>query len=85
MVPTTTKKKRKHPYGGKCIPSSNHRFSQVGGNRVSEAPEVVFDLTQRDEGKKTPSRPSYGPTGLFNDCKGSGADGSHKRSQTAPG
>ena len=37
---------RKHPNGGHSIPSSIHRFPQIGGNRVAEAPEVVFDLTQ---------------------------------------
>ena len=45
---------RKHPYGGQPIPSSKYHFPQVGGNRVAEAPEVVFDLTQGDEVVKTP-------------------------------
>ena len=31
-----------------------------------------------------PFRPSYGPTGLYNHCKGSKADGPHKGSQTSP-
>ena len=30
-------------------------FPQVGGNQITEAPEVVFDLTQGDEGMETPS------------------------------
>ena len=29
-------------------------FPQVGGNRVAEAPEVIFDLTQGEEGVETP-------------------------------
>ena len=31
-----------------------YRFPQVGGNRTSEAPGVVFDPTQGDEGVETP-------------------------------
>ena len=31
-----------------------------------------------------PFRPSHGPTGIYNDCKGSEADGSHKGSQASP-
>ena len=31
-----------------------NRFSQVGGNRTSEAPGVVFNPTQGDEGVETP-------------------------------
>ena len=31
-----------------------------------------------------PSRPSHGPTSLYNDCKGNEADGRHKVSQTSP-
>ena len=45
---------RKHPNGGHSFPSSIHRFPQVGGNQVAEAPEVVFDLTQGEEGVETP-------------------------------
>ena len=30
-----------------------NRFPQAGENRVTEAPEVVFDLTQGDEGMET--------------------------------
>ena len=45
---------RKHPNGGYSIPSSIHRLPQVGGNQVVEAPEVVFDLTQGEEGVETP-------------------------------
>ena len=29
-------------------------FPQAGGNRVTEAPEVVFYLTQREDGMETP-------------------------------
>ena len=36
------------------IPSSIHHFPQLGGNRVAEAPKVVFDLTQGEEGVETP-------------------------------
>ena len=31
-----------------------------------------------------PSRPSHGPTSLYNDCKGSKADGPHKMSHISP-
>ena len=31
-----------------------NRFPQVGGNRTSKAPGVVFDPTQGDEGVETP-------------------------------
>ena len=31
-----------------------NRFPQVGGNRTSEAPGVVFDPTTRGEGMETP-------------------------------
>ena len=40
--------------GGQSFPSSIHRFPQVGGNRAAEAPEVVFNLTQGEEGVETP-------------------------------
>ena len=36
------------------IPVSLCRFSQVGGNRTSEAPGAVFDPTLGDEGVETP-------------------------------
>ena len=39
--------------GCQSIPSSNHRFSQVGGNRGADAPEVIFDCTQGKEGVET--------------------------------
>ena len=29
-------------------------FLQVGGNKITEAPEVIFDLTPGDEGVETP-------------------------------
>ena len=29
-------------------------FPQVGGNRITETPEVVFNLTQGDKGEETP-------------------------------
>ena len=38
----------------------------------------VFQLTS------PPFRLSHGPTSLYNDCKGSEADGPHKGSQTSP-
>ena len=37
--------------GCRCATSS---FPQVGGNRVAEAPEVIFNLSQGDEVVKTP-------------------------------
>ena len=54
MVLTIKRLLQETPLWGQSIPSNNHRFPQVGGNRVAEAPEVVFDLTQGDEGMKTP-------------------------------
>ena len=45
---------RKRPYGGNSSQSSNQSFSSGGGNRISEAPGVVFDPTQVDEGMETP-------------------------------
>ena len=45
---------RKRPYGGNSSQSSNQLFPQVGGNRISEAPGVVFDPTLGDEGMETP-------------------------------
>ena len=41
---------RKRPYGGNSSQSSNQSFSSGRGNRTSEAPGVVFDLTKGDEG-----------------------------------
>ena len=44
---------RKHPSGGHSSPSSIHHFPQVGGNRIAEAPKIVFDPIPGDEGMKT--------------------------------
>ena len=48
VVPTTTRKEA--PTGNAPM---NH-FLQVWGNRTSEAPGVVFDPTQGDDGEETP-------------------------------
>ena len=39
---------------GLSSPSSNRCFPQVGGKRITEAPEVIFDRTQGDECMETP-------------------------------
>ena len=55
---TIIKKKRgsnrKRPYGGNSSQTSNQSFSSGRGNQTSEAPGVVFDPTQGDEGVETP-------------------------------
>ena len=45
---------RKRPYGATPHKAVTNRFPQVGGNRTSEAPGVVFDPTTRGEGVETP-------------------------------
>ena len=40
--------------GDSPLQAVTNRFPQAGGNWVKEAPEVVFDLTQGDEGMETP-------------------------------
>ena len=42
------------PMGAIPLKAVTNRFPQVGGNRTSEAPRVVFDPTQGDEGLETP-------------------------------
>ena len=40
---------------GDSLPQAvTNRFPQAGGNQVTETPEVVFDLTQGDEGIEIP-------------------------------
>ena len=56
MVPTTRKEA---PTGNTPMRAITHkavtnRFPQVGGNRTSEAPGVVFDPTLGDAGMETP-------------------------------
>ena len=40
--------------GATPLKAVTNRFPQVGGNRISEAPGVVFDPTPGDEGMETP-------------------------------
>ena len=40
--------------GDNQLQAVTNYFPQVGGNRKTEAPVVVFDLTQRDEDVETP-------------------------------
>ena len=40
--------------GATPLKAVTNRFPQVGGNRISEAPGVVFDPTPGDEGVETP-------------------------------
>ena len=42
------------PHGGHSTPSSKQSFSLGGGNRITETPEVVFNLTLGDKGVETP-------------------------------
>ena len=48
---------RKRPYGGIFSQSSNQLFSSGGGNRTTEASEVIFDPIQGNEGVETPPPP----------------------------
>ena len=52
QFPTSRGSYRNHPNGGHSIPSSIHRFPQVGGIQVAEAPRS-FRPTTGDEGMKT--------------------------------
>ena len=57
VVPTTTRKEAptgNTPMGAIPPKAVTNRFPQVGGNQTSEAPGVVFDPTQWDEGVETP-------------------------------
>ena len=57
VVPTTTRKEAptgNAPMGAIPHKAVSNRFPQVGGNRTSEAPGVVFEPTQGDEGMETP-------------------------------
>ena len=56
MVPTTRKEAptENAPMGAILLKAVTNRFPQVGGNRTSEAPGVVFNPTQGDEGMETP-------------------------------
>ena len=57
MVPTTIRKEAptgNAPMGAVPPKAVINRFPQVGGNRTTEALEVIFDPTQGDEGVKTP-------------------------------
>ena len=56
MVPTTRKEAPtgNAPMGATPHKAATDRFPQVGGNRTSEAPGVVFDPTTKGEGVETP-------------------------------
>ena len=57
VVPTTTRKEAatgNAPTGAIPLKAVTNRFPQVGGNQTQEAPGVVFDPTQGDEGMETP-------------------------------
>ena len=57
VVPTTTRKEApigNAPMGAIPLKAVTNRFPQVGGNRTSEAPWVVFDPTTGGEGVETP-------------------------------
>ena len=62
MVPTTTRKeapKGNAPMGAIPLKAVTNCFPQVGGNRTSEAPGVVFNPTQGDKGVETPPPNDY--------------------------
>ena len=57
VVPTTRKEAptgNPHPMGATPLKIVTNRFPRVGGNRISEAPRAVFDLTLGGEGVETP-------------------------------
>ena len=56
VVPTTRKEAPtgNTPMGATPHKAVTNRFPQVGGNRTSEAPGVVFDPTTKGEGVETP-------------------------------
>ena len=57
MVPTTIRKEAptgNAPIGATPPKAVTNRFLQVGGNRTTEASEVVFDPIQGNEAVKTP-------------------------------
>ena len=57
LVPTTIRKEAPtgNTHVGSILPKAViNRFFQVGGNQTTEAFEVIFDSTQRDEGVETP-------------------------------
>ena len=57
VVSTTTRKEAPTgniPMGAIPLNAVTNRFPQVGGNRTSETPGVIFDPTQGDEGVETP-------------------------------
>ena len=56
MVPTIRKEVAtgNAPMGENALQAATNCFPQVWGNRITEAPEVIFDLTQGDEGLETP-------------------------------
>ena len=57
VVPTTTRKEAptgKAPMGAIPLKAVTNCFPQVGGNRTSEAPGVIFDPTQGDVGVESP-------------------------------
>ena len=57
VVPTTTRKEAptgNAPMGAIPLKAVTNHFPQVGGNRTSETPGVIFDPTQGEEGVETP-------------------------------
>ena len=58
VVPTTIRKeapKENAPIGATPLKAVTNHFPRVGGNRTTDAPEVVYDPTQGDEDVKTSS------------------------------
>ena len=57
MVPTTGRKEAptgNTTMGFNPLQAVTNRFPQVVGNQVTEAPEVIFDLSQGDKGVEIP-------------------------------
>ena len=57
VVPTIRKEAptENSPMGDNPLQAVTNHFPQIGGNQITDAPEVVFDLTQGDEGGGNPS------------------------------
>ena len=56
MVPTTIRKEAPTgnvPIGVNLLQAVTNHYPQAGGNRVTEAPEVISDITKGDECMET--------------------------------
>ena len=60
-----------------------HLSSHPHPPKLKEVPKVLSQFIGVPV-RLPPFQPSHGPTGLYNDCKGSEADGPHMGSQASP-